>query len=213
MKYNRVNISIESDSSYDKDIQILKLNKTNRKASKSDYILKYFILVFSIIILISIVIGYIKLYLFEKNVNNKFQKLDENTKKAISLANRSSNQIQNSLYNLSDTVEDFIKQYKQNIKQLSQSLSKFDLEKSVSDSIFNKKDFCLNPDKYYDEKTENLIIEANVHINEYYYKMFVYNNKQHFDWVSKGIIVSKNWEKGMSLQMIRAIQYYAKKII
>ena len=85
----------------------------------------------------------------------------------------------------------------------------FDLNKFINNTIHRQSDFCLNPKKYYNQNIENNIVKRQIEINQYYFKMFVYDYKKRFDIASDSIIKSQNWEKSLSLEMTSAIKYYA----
>ena len=197
MDKNTQNSYLESDALHGNEIQISKLNKENEKVSICDNKLEFVILVLLIIIIISIVINYIHLFSIRYSVNENRQNLN----KSILI-------IQNSFNNLSTDIRNVEKRIN---RRFNKYFPKFQLKKSIKDAIFYQKDFCLNPKDYYDQTIENLIIQADVNISEYQYKMFVYNVKQHFDFVSDSIIRSHHYEKEIFFKMRNAIQYYAQK--
>ena len=64
----------KASNSFDYDeVKVFKLDKTNKGLYKIDYKLKYILILF-IILFITVVALYIQLFLFEKNINNRFKK-------------------------------------------------------------------------------------------------------------------------------------------
>ena len=180
------------------EVKTFKFNKENNRLFEIDYKIKC-ILGVLIILMILMIMTYIQLFSFEKNINNRFKKLDKISNYSTFLSNLSLERVDKSINKISN---DF---------QNSQFESQIELDKFINDTIFRQTDFCLNPEKYYNINIENITTKVEVEINQYSYKMFVYDNKKRFDIVSDSIIEKHNWEKSLALEMIRAIKYYAQK--
>ena len=142
---------------------------------------------------------YIILFLFGKNINNKLKKLDKISNYSAFLSNQPAERVDKSINKVSN---DF---------QNSQIESQIELNKFINDSIFRQTDFCLNAEKYYNLNIGNIITKGQIKINQYFYKMFLYDNKKKIDIVSNSIIQNHNWEKSLALEMRNAIKYYAQK--
>jgi hypothetical protein len=84
-----------------------------------------------------------------------------------------------------------------------------EFNRKILESYIEKQmDFCINPQKYYNEKIENEIKIHKIHINDIHYEMFIYTG---VDIVSKSIVLFNKYEGEESDNILKALNYYAKK--
>ena len=193
---------LSSDLSIDQNIRVYSFNQLYRSLPKINCKkcdLKC-ILATIIIVLILTLIN-VHIFIMKNNINDKIKNLDRKIQYSSYKTIQNSDNFINEIYRIT----------KNYMHQIDNNFTEFDIEKHVKESIFKQTDFCLNPEKYNNSFIDDIIIKKQVIINQYDYEMYVYNTNKKADIVSSSIISSKNWEKGLLLEMKNAIEYYAKK--
>ena len=141
----------------------------------------------------------IQLFLMENDINNKITKLDKKLK-----SSNSASDIENSFNKISKNFQNYMD------KINNRFIPVFDLNKHITEALFNKIDFCLNPQKYYNSLIEDLIIKKQIVVNQNRYEMYEYDSNKINGYFS-GFIKKNQNEKTLVLEMKNAIEYYAKK--
>ena len=94
--------------------------------------------------------------------------------------------------------------------ELKNNLYKYaELNKKILEPYIEKqRDFCVNPQKYYNEQIENEIKLQKIIVNDISYEMFIYTG---VDIVSKTITIYKQYEGLETINILNALKCYGKK--
>jgi FkbM family methyltransferase len=82
-------------------------------------------------------------------------------------------------------------------------------ESIIQEYIIRQKNFCTNPDKFYNQKFEELIKLTNFSFRNISYQMYVY--KKSDNYMSNSIIKTAKYEPIHMSNFLDALKYYARK--
>ena len=79
----------------------------------------------------------------------------------------------------------------------------------MKEYINRQKEFCLHPDKFYNQKYEKLIKLTKFSFRNISYQMYVYNKVDR--WISYEIIRTAKYEQISMSNFLNILRYYASK--